>query len=514
MKYSILALGMAIFLLGASIALGNEELPASRWPNDVLIASDRTDESLSMDVDYNDDLYLACTRYVMKRGDVYIDIYKSWDDGETWAVLKSFMFYSGGWIQPGLSLCITQNNVVVLFADDESDKYLWAYWVRKDLTDSNLVCVYADWSELVSVDNIDYNDDDLFAVFRGDHSNGNTYLMFCFSHDGGQIWSIPDTIAGSNSDHRPTIDGAVTTGMQGAAQKIFATAHYSLGNPIEINVWRSYSSGWDLVYQKTAGSGEHLRYPVIKALQNGSNCTVLLYYEKENSSGDFDLAYAYSTSSGDQGTWIEGTIPIPSHDQLSPQIGVGGYGHDYFYVSYWDWYPDGVERVKTVMHHKNDMNNPIIKLVSREAEQYPYGGYKYYKTDITWTLQSTTPIGAWFDGRNVLLDIYCNVAIQQGIEYSEIKKSFALQLRNNPNPFNSITQIEYSIPIKRPVQLRIYNSVGRLVKNLIQEEKEAGKYAVNWDIRGQSKGQLPNGIYFCKLKAGEFTETKKMVVMR
>lgn len=491
----------------------NALLPKPRWPSDVLIATDREDPNISMDVDINDDIYRVCTRYEMGKAHHVIDIYKSWDDGLTWGVLKSFTV-NNEWIESP-SMCVTQNNIVVLMNDDFND-YLWAYWVRKDLSDSNLVLVHGDFSELVSVDNLEPTDDDVFAVFRGDHSNGNTYLMFCFSQDGGQTWSTPDTIVDA-ADKYPAWDGAVTTGIKGAAKKIFATAYLSYSNPIEIYVWRSYSNGWDLVYQKSAGGGEHIRHPVIKALQLGSECVVLLYYEKENTSGDYDLAYAYSTSSDDPGTWNEGTISIPGYKQWYPQIVVGGYGHDYFYVSYWDWYPDNTERVKATLHDKNDMNTPIFKQASRSAMQSS-SNYEYFRSDVSWTIHPDTAIVAWIDGRNTPnVEIYCNIADTNlpGIEEEEgMGKRYSLLLQNSPNPVSYCTNIKYCISEKCFVKLKVCNSIGREVTTLIEEEMPAGSYTFTWDIKDFSKGELPNGVYFYRLIAGKSEQTKKMLILR
>jgi hypothetical protein len=85
---------------------------------------------------------------------------------------------------------------------------------------------------------------------------------------------------------------------------------------------------------------------------------------------------------------------------------------------------------------------------------------------------------------------------------------YALQ-QNYPNPFNPATTISYSLPLKSQVELVIYNTLGESVMRLVNEEKEAGKYSVKFDATN-----LPSGIYFYKLQAGSFIETKKMVLMK
>ncbi len=88
--------------------------------------------------------------------------------------------------------------------------------------------------------------------------------------------------------------------------------------------------------------------------------------------------------------------------------------------------------------------------------------------------------------------------------------------QNYPNPFNPSTTIKYTIPNitlsgveGSRVQLKVYDVLGNEVAVLVNEEKPAGSYEVNFDA-----SQLSSGIYFYKLQAGSFTETKKMILVR
>lgn len=81
--------------------------------------------------------------------------------------------------------------------------------------------------------------------------------------------------------------------------------------------------------------------------------------------------------------------------------------------------------------------------------------------------------------------------------------------QNYPNPFNPSTTINFSMYQKDFVTLKIYNPIGEEIQLLINEEKEAGIYNVTFDAVN-----LPSGVYFYKIKAGNFTETKKMILMR
>ncbi|MFH0735697.1 MAG: T9SS type A sorting domain-containing protein [bacterium] len=82
-------------------------------------------------------------------------------------------------------------------------------------------------------------------------------------------------------------------------------------------------------------------------------------------------------------------------------------------------------------------------------------------------------------------------------------------IQNYPNPFNPSTTIKYSIPHSNIVTLKVYDVLGKEVANLVNEYKNAGSYEVNFD-----GSKLSSGTYFYQLKAGQFTETKKLLLLK
>jgi hypothetical protein len=81
--------------------------------------------------------------------------------------------------------------------------------------------------------------------------------------------------------------------------------------------------------------------------------------------------------------------------------------------------------------------------------------------------------------------------------------------QNYPNPFNPVSTISFDVPRLSFVSLRIYDILGREVATLVNEMREGGRYIVRWDASGQ-----PSGVYFCRLNAGTFTETRKLLLVR
>jgi hypothetical protein len=86
--------------------------------------------------------------------------------------------------------------------------------------------------------------------------------------------------------------------------------------------------------------------------------------------------------------------------------------------------------------------------------------------------------------------------------------------QNYPNPFNPITTITYQIPERGFVTLKVYDILGREVATLVNEEKTAGSYEVQFNSHSGNVRNLTSGIYFYQLKVGVYEETKKMILLK
>jgi hypothetical protein len=86
--------------------------------------------------------------------------------------------------------------------------------------------------------------------------------------------------------------------------------------------------------------------------------------------------------------------------------------------------------------------------------------------------------------------------------------------QNYPNPFNPSTTIRFGLRVRAPVSLRIYDAAGRLVRVLVEEPRDAGRYSEDWNGLDNAGRAVASGMYFYKLKAGMFEETRKMVLLR
>ncbi len=106
------------------------------------------------------------------------------------------------------------------------------------------------------------------------------------------------------------------------------------------------------------------------------------------------------------------------------------------------------------------------------------------------------------------------IDIDGSFEYSdeinvEVKPAKFELLQNYPNPFNPTTNIRFTLPETQNVKLDVYNMLGEKVTTLLDRKMEAGFHSVNFDA-----SQLSNGIYIYRIQAGNFTQVKKMILMK
>ncbi|MDP3024809.1 MAG: T9SS type A sorting domain-containing protein [candidate division Zixibacteria bacterium] len=96
---------------------------------------------------------------------------------------------------------------------------------------------------------------------------------------------------------------------------------------------------------------------------------------------------------------------------------------------------------------------------------------------------------------------------------SLLPEAFSLS-QNYPNPFNPQTVIKYTLPKDCHVELTIYNTLGQKVKTLVNQYQSAGYKMVHWNSTNDKGNEVSSGIYFYKIKAGRYTDVKKMMVLK
>ncbi len=153
-------------------------------------------------------------------------------------------------------------------------------------------------------------------------------------------------------------------------------------------------------------------------------------------------------------------------------------------------------------HAPHSSSGTEVQLVNNFGQTY------YYEYSASFT--TSNYLYAWLKGCNINGITYGDTAFTIGITqpFTEVPAVYSLE-QNYPNPFNPSTNIEFKIPENSFVKLIVYDQLGREIEKLVDEELNPGTYKYDWNA-----ADYPSGVYFYKLQAGEFVQTKKMVLIK
>jgi subtilisin family serine protease len=170
-------------------------------------------------------------------------------------------------------------------------------------------------------------------------------------------------------------------------------------------------------------------------------------------------------------------------------------------------------------------NNPVAK-----AEVYSHWDGLTHDTDVFTTKRKGTgscdsdklkdPVGWWYYYVDDVVAVGYLFRSDIGETSDAIYAGGAAKLaaskpnafsisQNHPNPFNPQTDISYAIPADCEVRLHVFNLLGRKVATLVDEHQSAGVYKVRWDAY-----EMPSGVYFYRITAGQFTAMNKMILLK
>lgn len=144
------------------------------------------------------------------------------------------------------------------------------------------------------------------------------------------------------------------------------------------------------------------------------------------------------------------------------------------------------------------IENSKLKITNVELNNEPYSNYSPDSRVLKIPAETGGIFAVTFENKAVT-----SVAVNDGIE-----KDFTLH-QNYPNPFNPITSIEYQVAGSENVTLKVYDLLGREVELLVDKVHSPGTYKIKFDA-----SELPSGVYFYRMRAGNFTQTRKMMVIK
>lgn len=229
-----------------------------------------------------------------------------------------------------------------------------------------------------------------------------------------------------------------------------------------------------------------------------------------------NVKWTFSTSSAIQS--ISGIQATPGAIRSTPVISNAGiiyFGDDAGNVFALDsnktvqwWY--GVQGgISAPLLYDNNDSTLYIGTLGHQVIALYAGSTSLSKTSVSQQTMKT-PKWSTFQGNNQRTGISSSLLGVTGIQNmkNNTPKSFALS-QNFPNPFNPTTTISFTLPSHLFVSLKIIDLLGREVSTIVSEEMPAGSYLRTWNATNMS-----SGIYFYRLHAGAFNETKKLILLR
>ncbi len=215
---------------------------------------------------------------------------------------------------------------------------------------------------------------------------------------------------------------------------------------------------------------------------------------------------------GDSNMYIMCVLPLSGYKATE-----GTNGEYYItpkYPSTWSLAPNGENYtdIAQIVYFKSDGCTD-----STQVSQIPIitVEYAYDENGSNWN--SVTPVQGQVSCQ-CLLGAYIDPCPDDNIDKGytgtgDLPMTYELD-QNYPNPFNPITAISYSLPKASAVTLEIYNVLGQKVKTLVDSYQGAGQYEVLWDATDYNGNRVSSGLYFYRMNAGDFTKTKKMLLLK
>ncbi len=269
--------------------------------------------------------------------------------------------------------------------------------------------------------------------------------------------------------------------------------HFTAGNGTPVDCGKDQEEN-ELSYQQCLGDGNNWYFHV-KALDNAGNCGSNLYL------GPFKIDTTAPSSSINSLPAVTETTSFPlcwTGTDQTPGSGIKNYDVQYR-VNNGTW-KNWVDSTSATC--KSFGPTSPVQVLS-ESTYY----YRSRARDTAGNIESYSATADAFTAVHIIITGVDEVKLGQ------IPKAYNLG-QNFPNPFNPATQILFDLPISGWVSLQIFNVAGQRVRVLVDEHLNAGRKLISWDGKDDRATDMPSGIYFYQLQAFNFSDTKKMVLIR
>ncbi len=362
-----------------------------------------------------------------------------------------------------------------------------------------------------------FNDTNFTTGFNGIHFINNSTgwavggaLQIRKTTNGGVNWvrQVPPPIAGilrsvrfvdentgyaAGSKNFPYVPFICKTTNSGA-NWVELPASFAGAQELNEQYWFNASTGWVcgydvLLYTTNGGANFTNNYSSVPPSGNGHISLLAIAFVNQQTgwigAANLERNNVYKTTNGGA-NWFFQSNPISSGgmNQINDVKFIDGNS---------GWAVHGTPSTGAIMFTTNGGVNWAIE----EQSVNWFDCLAIYSNKKTWCGSSSGKVWYTIPDNPLIISHNQETAMQYSLE------------QNYPNPFNPMTNVKFQMPNTAFVKLIVFDILGREVSALVNEQLNAGTYEVQWDASA-----YPSGIYFYKLTAGEYSETKKMILIK
>lgn len=323
-------------------------------------------------------------------------------------------------------------------------------------------------------DSTDISKNKLGLIYFFDAKKGIafTYVRPWLTSDGGKSWIAGDSSLSTRGTHDLVFVNSNKGWMGSSVSSI--TEHGSISNTIDGGKTWTYQISQSAIMFAIDFADSLVGYAI-------------------GTDGFFSVEYIYSTINGGN-EWTRKQFlnkgSLFDVGFLNSQIGwtIGNSG------KIWQTIDGG--NSWNIQNTNTDATLGKITILRKEKAAYVFGGAEYNYSIYT----------------KPFVLLYADLSNISDVNENENENSIPVKYnlsQNHPNPFNPSTTISYQLPVYSQVILKVYDLLGREVAILVNENKPAGHYKVEFNA-----GKLTSGIYFYRIEAGSFSQTKKLLLLK
>jgi len=505
---------------GSHAACGNSH-KAFTWGNDVTIVNGTVEGGISVAGDTSGNLYaVRCSTDVSTT----LIIYKSTDAGESWSYLTQTGAPSGSMLHPVLLTGSTRDKLYLFYLTSslygsvrllrytQSGGWDGNFGVKLD---SDTVTYFSACTDLGKGDYL------MVAYQREETGDATPDLYTIVSTDQGETWENEVKLSedGSHPD--------IAYGNDGYVYLVCETAG---GTDSEIHFLRSnnYGASGSWEFSILTSDSYHDTYPKVAALHHAlpDAAHVWVAYNHDWGNGNIDLYYAHSSDGGVNWSKDQPLVNSADYDEMACDLWAKpDETYNWMSVCYLKHklaiFPELIEysevhrayvsRSFPTTWYSGGQVNDSTAAKSEDGREVCQGAYT--RNQVCAVYAGKNSAGNF---QNLYFDNGSWVDVEEQAGEEQLMPRFSLS-HNYPNPFNPVTRIQYTVNSRQtPLRttLKIYNIRGQLVRTLVNEPRRAGTYLVSWDGKDESGNQVASGVYLYRLRADDFSQTKKMVLLK